>query len=89
MEHKEVGLSNVYGLLNEFMAFTKKQFELQAQVIEKINHDVRDLRQGQMIHDKRFDEIDRANRAISHAVDRDAVKGIDHERRITKLELGL
>jgi hypothetical protein len=70
----------------EFVAFIKRQFDLQQKLLEKTVYDIRDLRQGQLLHDKRFDEIDRSLRAISHAVDKDAVKVIDHERRINKLE---
>lgn len=68
------------------MTFVKKQFELQYKLWEKSSADIRDLRQGQLMHDKRFDEIDQVLHGISHAVDKDAVKVIDHERRITRLE---
>lgn len=73
-------------LLADFMAFTKRQFELLQHVLEKTAIDIRDLRQGQLLHDKRFDEIESVMRGISRAVDKDAVKVIDQERRITRLE---
>ncbi|MDO8514110.1 MAG: hypothetical protein Q7S50_01040 [bacterium] len=88
------------GLLSELMAFVKKQFERQEKqldrvesvlslhqdILEKGSEDMRDLRQGQLLHDKRFDELDSAVHGISRAVDKDAVKVIDHERRIIRLE---
>ncbi len=70
----------------EFMAFVKKQFELVQKLMEKTSYDIRDLRQGQLMHDKRFDEIDSNLRAVARATDKDSVKVIDHERRITRLE---
>jgi hypothetical protein len=73
-------------MLAEFMIFVKKQFELQQRLLEKTSYDIRDLRQGQLLHDKRFDELESVARGISHAVDKDSVKVIDHERRISRLE---
>ena len=73
-------------LMGEFMTFVKKQFELQQRLLEKTSTDIRDLRQGQMMHDKQFDEIAQALRGVSRAIDKDAVKVIDHERRISRLE---
>ena len=73
-------------LLREFMTFVKKQFEIQKKLLEKTVEDIRDLRQGQLAHDKRFDELESAVHGISRAVDKDAVKVIDHERRTTRLE---
>ncbi len=72
--------------IGEFVVFVKKQFELLYDVLEKTSADIRDLRQGQMMHDKRFDELEQIMRGVSRAVDKDAVKVIDHERRITRLE---
>ncbi|MDO8518302.1 MAG: hypothetical protein Q7S26_03370 [bacterium] len=70
----------------EFMTFVKRQFELQQKLLEKTVYDIRDLRQGQLLHDKQFDEIQQTLQGISRAVDKDAVKVIDHERRISRLE---
>jgi hypothetical protein len=72
--------------LGEFMTFIKKQFGLQQQLLEKTAEDIRDLRQGQMSHDRRLDEVEQAMRGVLRAVDRDAVKVVDHERRIHRLE---
>lgn len=71
----------------EFMGFVKRQFELQQKLMEKTHYDIRDLRQGQLLHDKRFDGIEQTLRAVSYAVDKDAVKVIDHERRLNRLEI--
>lgn len=71
----------------EFMGFVKHQFELQQKILEKTYYDIRDLRQGQLLHDKRFDSIEQTLRAVSYAVDKDAVKVIDHERRLSRLEI--
>ena len=73
-------------LQTEFMAFVKRQFELVQKLLEKTSYDMRDLRQGQLMHDKRFDEIEQSLHGISRAVDKDSVKVIDHERRIGRLE---
>lgn len=73
-------------LLKELVTFVKKQFEVQERLLEKTAEDIKDLRQGQLLHDKRFDELESAVHAVSRAVDKDAVKTIDHERRITRLE---
>ena len=81
---KKKGLEELVG---EFMTFVKKQFELQQKLLEKTSYDIRDLRQGQLMHDKQFDELSQTLRGISHAVDKDAVKVIDHERRITRMEI--
>ena len=80
------GTKDVGGLLKELMTFVKQQFEIQEDILEKTAEDIKDLRQGQLLHDKRFDELESAVRGISRAVDKDAVKVIDHERRITRLE---
>lgn len=74
------------GLLTELISFVKKQFDVQEKLLEKSAEDIRDLRQGQLSHDKRFDELESAVRGLSRAVDKDAVKVIDHERRLTRLE---
>ncbi len=68
------------------MTFVKKQFELQQRLLEKTSTDIRDLRQGRLMHDKQFYEIVQTLRGIAHAVDKDSVKIIDHERRISRLE---
>lgn len=73
-------------LLTELSTFVKEQFELQEKMLETTTDEIRDLRQGQLLHDKRFDELDSVVRGISRAVDKDAVKVIDHERRIARLE---
>lgn len=73
-------------LMEEFMTFVKKQFELNYKLLEKTAYDIRDLRQGQMAHDKRFDEIESALRGVTRAVEKDSIKVIDHERRISRLE---
>ncbi len=70
----------------EIMSFVKKQFQLQQELLEKTAYDIRDLRQGQMLHDKRFDEIEQTLDGVTRAVDKDAIKVIDHERRIHRLE---
>ena len=80
------GTKDVGGLLKELMTFVKQQFEIQEDILEKTAEDIKDLRQGQLLHDKRFDELESAVRGISRAVDKDAVKVIDRERRITWLE---
>ena len=80
------GTKDVGGLLKELMTFVKQQFEIQEDILEKTAEDIKDLRQGQLLHDKRFDELESAVRGISRAVDKDAVKVIDHERRITRLQ---
>jgi hypothetical protein len=70
----------------EFMTFVKKQFELQQKLMEKTAYDIRDLRQGQLMHDKKFDKVESALRGVLRAVDRDSVKVMDHERRISRIE---
>ena len=77
---------DVGSLVAELMRFVKGQFEVQEKLLEKTSEDIRDLRQGQLMHDKRFDELESAVRAVSRAVDKDAVKVIDHERRVIRLE---
>ena len=79
-------VKDVSGQIGELTSFVKKQFELQEKLLEKTSEDIKDLRQGQLLHDKRFDELESAVRGISRAVDKDAVKVIDHERRLTRVE---
>ncbi|RJQ35252.1 hypothetical protein C4568_01375 [Candidatus Parcubacteria bacterium] len=55
-------------------------------MLEDVLEDVRDLRHGQLEHDKRFDALESTVRGISRAIDKDSVKVIDHERRIKRLE---
>ncbi len=75
------------GLLTELMEFVKKQFEVQGKILEDTAEEIRDLRQGQLDQEKRFDQLETAVRAVSRAVDKDAVKVIDHERRLTRIEV--
>ena len=82
------------GLIMELMEFLKKQFEIiykrfdaQEKILESSAEDIRDLREGQLLHDRRFDELESAVRGISRAVDKDAVKVIDQGRRLTRFEL--
>lgn len=60
--------------------------ELHQDTMEKMHEDLRDIRQGQLLHDRRFDELESVVRATAKAVDKDAVKVIDHERRLIRLE---
>lgn len=88
-------------MIGELMEFTKKQLERQAKkldeiidvvglqqdILQKVTEDMRDVRQGQLSHDKRFDQLEALAHATARAVDKDAVKVIDHERRLIRMEV--
>jgi hypothetical protein len=65
---------------NDFESFVKN-------ALGNLSDRSRDIFQGQLAQEKRLDDIEQVLRGISRAVDKDAVKVIDHERRITRLEI--
>lgn len=77
---------DTHGLLQEFIGFTKKQFELQNRVLEKVQTDIRDLKTGQRNIENDVLTIKEDVDAIAKTVSEDAMKVISHERRITRLE---
>ncbi|MEK7612659.1 MAG: hypothetical protein AAB449_00740 [Patescibacteria group bacterium] len=77
---------DTHRLVQDFMGFTKRQFELQEKLIINLGADIRDLKEGQLMLEKQLDETQIVLRGVQRAIDRDSVKIINHERRITRLE---
>ncbi|MEI7720158.1 MAG: hypothetical protein WCI89_03040 [bacterium] len=79
--------------LSGFIPFVKKQFENQEKLfeiviadIQGVKEEIQDIKDGQVMQDKRLDDIDVVLRGVLRAVDKDSVRVVNHERRITKLE---
>lgn len=77
---------DTHGLLAQFVDFTKRQFDLQSRVLEKIQSDIRDIKEGQQNIENDVLTLKEDVDAIAKTVSKDALKVISHERRITRLE---
>ncbi|MDO8518300.1 MAG: hypothetical protein Q7S26_03360 [bacterium] len=79
-------VANGFGAVEKEFGAVGKKFELQEKLLVTVTADIRDLKEGQLLQDRRLDEIEVVVRGISRAVDKDAVKIITQDRRIARLE---
>src|SRR3989344_9653603 len=80
MDKRFEGMDKRFDRIDKRLDSQHQVLTLHQKTLEDMGHDVRELREGQLLHDKRFDELDSAVHAVSRAVDKDAVKVIDQGR---------
>ncbi len=68
MEKKEKNLEDVYGLVSDFMAFTKKRFDFQEHVLGSMSLSIGGLRERQVVMAKDLDVIKEDMHAITGAI---------------------
>jgi septal ring factor EnvC (AmiA/AmiB activator) len=88
-ERQEKQLDRMEGELSSHSEILRSNQEIlqgHQETLEKTSEDARDIRESLLLQDKRLDEIESVGRSVQRPIDKDSVKIIGHERRISRIE---